>query len=433
MGTKIHPIGSTSIPDLWELELLVADVTSQRQGIPRERIQAGSRLVEDLNIDSLDYVELIMELEETFDVSLPDDLGKQMFIRSPMTISVLAECVRHQWGTGMPQRNHWIQPRQVVVQPPRLTFTQLGGVPEAPSGPLYEPLAPLVPGVAHVRRRTDGMRGVVIPAAEVELGSPDGTGGEDEHPSRRVSMGAFVMDVEPVSVTAFARFLNFTARSDFRLAREWGGVDADDHRQIHFQLQHQDDRWEPRPGTAQQPVVLVSWYGAAAYSRWANGRDWRNFRSDGFLPTEAQWEYAARGASHCSYPWGEEPATADRARVGLHRVRQNYTLLPLAEVQTPLGLSPFGLNHMAGNVWQWCADWYASDFYGQPEARQPNPCNHRPTGIRVERGGSWVGPGELARSSYRRGRPPAAVGRCLGFRCLGCVEDLPSSTSRTLP
>ncbi|MEN9675538.1 MAG: Serine/threonine-protein kinase pkn1 [Verrucomicrobiota bacterium] len=415
-------------PDLWQLEIRVIELTAESEGISREKIRPDSRILEDLHIDSLGMVELLMTLEEQFGVSIPDDIGKQMFIRSPLTVTALAEIVRHQWGTGTPSRERWIAARPEIPTTDRLPFTQLDGLLSPSREPLLSQLTATSSGWEHFRRRTDGMRCVLVPGSEVELGSGEAENAGDESPRHRVHLQSFLMDAEPVSVTAFARFLSSIGDDAEPFVAEWCGVDPSDRRSPHFQLSPRwGNRWGAIPGTECQPMVLVSWFGAAAYSLWAGGRNWRAYRTESLLPTEAQWEYAARGALARAYPWGEEPATPERACVGHHRARQSYPgLLPMADVHQKLGMSPFDLHHMAGNVWQWCRDWYDPDFYRTPESGQPNPRQDRPTGIRSERGGSWVGPGELARSSYRRGRPPEAVGRCLGFRCAGLVENLPA-------
>lgn len=169
-------------------------------------------------------------------------------------------------------------------------------------------------------------------------------------------------------------------------------------------------------------MILVSWFGASAYALWVNRREWRNWREDGScLPTEAQWEYAARGAEPRAFPWGDDPPTPERLVAGRHVRGARYAVdaLPAAPVNARRGMSPFGLHHMAGNVWQWCRDWYAPDFPRRAGAADSAAGNREPTGVRSERGGSWVGPARLTRSSYRRGRPPGARGRCLGFRCVG--------------
>jgi sulfatase modifying factor 1 len=120
------------------------------------------------------------------------------------------------------------------------------------------------------------------------------------------------------------------------------------------------------------------------------------------------------------YPWGDAEPGADRLSVAHHRVKQVYSReeMPLVDVNIELGLSPFGLRHMAGNVWNWCRDWFDERFYDSPKASMSNAVNKEPAKSRSERGGSWVGPADLAQSSFRRGRAPIARGRCLGFRCV---------------
>jgi sulfatase modifying factor 1 len=412
---------STVALPLWEIERHVIRVIHAQTGLDTRFIHVGSRLLEDLNIDSLDMVELILAVEEEFDVSIPDDITEKMFVQLPLTVGGLARIVAHQWGTGTPARTGWFANRP--VRPPSLVrpFTQLGGVldPEEYREKLHDPMAENDEGIRQYWRRTDGMRCLEIPAGEVEIGSREGQGAEDEHPLHTARLDAFLIDAEPVSVLAYARFLNSTVGVQSTYVSEWCGVAENDRRLKHFQLERKRGLWEPVEGTERQPMVLVSWHGAAAYSLWAHGLDWRGYRSGKCaLPTEAQWEYAARGAQSRRYPWGDEPARPELASTEQHMARRLYLgKLPLAEVNERLGMSPFGGHHMAGTVWNWCADWYEPRFYERVEARAANPCAGRATGIRSERGGSWVGPASLARSSFRRGRPPAAVGRCLGFRC----------------
>jgi len=397
-------------------------VICEQCGISREQIRRESRLVQDLHIDSLEIVELFLAIEETFEVTIPDDVTRLPFITGAVTVADLARIVQHQWGTGEELRKAWFA-RKTAPRPPAHTpFMQLGGVWPAKErcGALYDEMAPLESGCRQVRRRSDGMRCLVLPSADVEIGCGAADALPDAQPTHTASISAFLIDAEPVSTLAFSRFLN-SVNAGAELVAEWCGVTLEDRRRRHFQLEQQRGRWQPAAGTEFQPMILVSWFGANAYSRWAHRSDPGLFREDApFLPSEAQWEYAARGAKWQRFPWGNAPCTRDRACVGLHTARETYpALLPLADAHAQLGVSPFGLLHMAGNVWHWCRDWYSPGFYASPPATASDPQNAEPTGIRAERGGSWVGPGELAASSYRRGRPPHARGRCLGFRCIG--------------
>src|SRR5262249_6870823 len=159
-------------------------------------------------------------------------------------------------------------------------------------------------------------RCVVIPEGEVLLGSDEADALPDQQPSHCVSLQPFLIDAEPVSNTAFARFLNSLGRIPSAILSEWCLSERGDRRSPYFPLRKGWFGWKPLSGTERQPIILVSWYGANAYSLWANRRDWRYYRGDGvipddlrktavaaapppvewlqsFLPSEAQWEYAA--------------------------------------------------------------------------------------------------------------------------------------------
>jgi len=421
---------------LAEIEPRVCDVVAGALGIPRQRISPRTSLLEDLGVDSLDIVELTMELEETFSVTLPDEapnaVYKAVFTRQPFRLCDFAELVYLQQGTGTPERKSWRRALVNAPTAPSVPFTQLDGRWQANDRQsIFERLKTSGP-TRQYRRRSDGMRCVLVPSDAVELGCEAPDSCVDERPKRVVKMDAFLIDAEPVSTTAYCRFLNSMDHVSPKVLGEWFQLDPEDDRNEHMLIGRTEARWQAAPGTERWPMILVSWYGANAYSLWCNGRDWRGYRDTGFteadclLPTEAQWEYAARGPRYQPFPWGASDPSQDRMRYGQHRQSRKYRAnsLPMANVNELLGMSPFGLHHMAGNVWQWCRDWYAENFYERAEAQAANPVNQTATRVRSERGGSWIGPADLCRSSYRRGRPPLVRGRCLGFRCISSVKDL---------
>ena len=137
---------------------------------------------------------------------------------------------------------------------------------------------------------------------------------------------------------------------------------------------------ESEVGSPQQPVTCVTWAQADAYCRWKGGA----------LPTEAQWEKAARGPDGRLYPWGDEPPPSCEQMV----MREGEIAIPGCglgrpdEVGTrPLGASPYGVENMGGNVYEWTADWYRGDYYEQaPDVDPPGPDAPNVEGQRVTRG-----------------------------------------------
>ena len=164
---------------------------------------------------------------------------------------------------------------------------------------------------------------------------------------------------------------------------------------------------------ADRPATNVTWYGAAAYCA-ALGRR---------LPTEAEWEFAARGTDGRVYPWGGE------FDVSLARTRVDG--IPAAEPVTAyfVGASPFGVLNLAGNVAEWTADWYGADYYR--ESPRENPTGPDDGTERVLRGGSWDAVPFFARTPHRQFLTPNFAAAWVGFRCVAAVDDGPVMATPT--
>jgi formylglycine-generating enzyme required for sulfatase activity len=228
------------------------------------------------------------------------------------------------------------------------------------------------------------MEFVHVPAGEFLMGSAEGEGSSDERPQHTVYLDAYYIGKYPVTNAQYQVFVQATGHEE-----PYGWHDGA----------------YPK-GKENHPVVEVSWRDAAAFCQWAAGVTGQPVR----LPTEAQWEKAARGTDGRRYPWGDEEPDANRCNF-------NNNVRDTMEVgrYSPKGDSPYGCCDVAGNVWEWAADWYDADYYAKsPRENLSGPSSGD---YRVLRGGSWYYSGGSVRAASRYGDLPGGRGNYVGFRC----------------
>ncbi len=271
----------------------------------------------------------------------------------------------------------------------------------------------------------DGAVMVFVPEGEVEIGSDSSD--EDEAPRHKVKISAFFVDRFEVTNARYAAFLEWWTKAAPAQRRAYSHKDEPpeyDHTPAFWPKEAPKDAsgsgtgGESRPAepsrnapVPDEPVTGVSWYSAYAFACWA-GKS---------LPTEAQWEkasgYDLKTRTCFKYPWGIQ--------------KPDFTLLNFqGNVRKPTrvgtyktGVSQSGCHDMAGNVWEWCLDFYHKEFYKSKAGSVDDPVNDFPSPFRVSRGGSYNSDETEVRCSYRDRSKPEDRFADLGFRCVKAAAE----------
>lgn len=228
---------------------------------------------------------------------------------------------------------------------------------------------------------------VVVPGGSYARGSNEGA--RDEMPRHPVKLSNFALDTHPITNEQFVRFLQ-------AMGGEKDHNNNDIIRLRDSRIKRSAGKLIIESGYAKHPVVGVTWYGAVAYAKWIGKR----------LPTEAEWEAAASAGREITYPTGAD----------IERSQANFFSSDTTTVMS-YPPNPYGLYDMAGNVYEWCHDWYAYNYYDASAVEPDNPVGP-PQGVyRVVRGGCWKSLKEDLRCSHRNRNNPGAVNGTYGFRC----------------
>lgn len=264
---------------------------------------------------------------------------------------------------------------------------------------------------------------VLVPAGSFEMGDNFSEGSSIERPVHTVTLDAYYIGKYEVTNTQFAVFLND------RGAHSGGGNIWYDINDSDARISLSSGTYSADNGFEDHPVVEVTWYGATEYTVWLSEKTGKTYR----LPTEAEWEKAARGDASANsalghqrrYPWGDDidgnyanynqnkpPGYSRTSPVGY------YNGSIYGSFQTKDNSSPYGAYDMAGNVWEWVRDWYSSGYYSSFPAA--NPTGPASGSSRVQRGGSWdISFINFLRSASRiLSSFPNLSDKAMGFRCV---------------
>jgi formylglycine-generating enzyme required for sulfatase activity len=283
-------------------------------------------------------------------------------------------------------------------------------------------------------RRIDGMQMVFVPSGSFFMGSNDGqlnNAMEDcmkmysekdcqrylynhEKPMHLVTLDKFWIDKTEVTNAQFCKFLN-ECGNKAENGTFWYEPAAGSRGIKYGFIDEIEGKFIPQNGFEDFPVIEVSWYGAVAYCKWIGVR----------LPTEAEWEYAARGPNAYIYPWGNDfngkcVNYRDSSFIfdnlgkdlNFNDGNPNWSFVG----SYPSGASWCGALDMSGNIYEWVEDWWSATYYGSSPSK--NPIGPESGTLKIGRGGSWYDPSWHVRSSYRKALSPSSARiHWIGFRC----------------
>jgi formylglycine-generating enzyme required for sulfatase activity len=221
-------------------------------------------------------------------------------------------------------------------------------------------------------RGKEGTPMILIPAGYFTMGSPKGKGNDDEHPAHKVWISAFYIDQTLVTFDEYDKFCDATGRQK----------PSDGFISYSFKIQ------SPHWGRAKRPALNLSWKEAEDYCQWAGER----------LPTEAEWEKAARGGTDSAFFWGSDAGKA--TDYAWYVLNSRYEIWPVGTLKP----NPYGLYDMAGNLWEWVSDWYSRDYYATSPDR--NPAGPPDGKLKVLRGGSFSNGDDCLQTAHRSNWDP---------------------------